>query len=423
MKRTIVLVLAVLSSACADVTAPPIAMPPAAESAVPAERLTRFMFRDYVAMGTSIAAGFMSGGISGETQLQAYPVLLARAAEARFVVPLLAEPGCPQPWAAPLQPWPAPPSCAGRATPFRPPVVSNVSVPGQTVAEVLSGTGGIQPLPGLFLFGRTQVEAMALAKPTFVTVDLGDNDAFRAALSGFADQLTPLPDFAAAYGQVVAAVAGSQRLQGAALVGVVNPLLAMPLLQPGAFFFAASDEGLFLGKPVNPNCSPLNPLSANLISYAIFADAAFPEVNCDPNAYEALDPRRGAYLLDGAEQAAIQQRVTQYNAVIATAAAERAWAFFDPNAIVMAALASRDGFGRADQLRKCQDLATAFDATTIQAAVLDTCPVPGPTGAPNLFGSLVSFDGIHPSAAGHQGFASGLAAAIDARYGTTLALP
>lgn len=429
MKRSFALLMAVVTVACADATAPAPALD-ARYSSDPAERATGRMFHDYVAMGTSIAAGFISGGISGETQLQAYPVLLARAAGARFVVPLLAEPGCPAPWIAPLTPPAEPAACAGRATPFRPPVVNNVSVPGQTMAEVLTGHGGIQPLPELFLFGRSQVEAMQMARPTFVSVHLGDNDAARAALSGFTSELTPLGDFAAAYQQVVDAVASVHTLHGAALVGVTNPLLAMPLLQPGAFFFVARDaQGLFLGKPVHLNCSPVNalgqpnPLSQGLVSYAIIADPVFPEINCDPNAYPPGDPRRGGYLVDVQEQLIIHERVAQFNAVIAHAAAVNGWAYLDPNPLVLAALAFRSPLGRADQLRKCQDLPLATTPATLQAAVLNTCPVPGPTAAPNLFGAFMSYDGVHPSAAGHVLLASALRLAINARYGTTLGAP
>ena len=49
----------------------------------PGAQDTKKLFSDYVAMGSSIAAGFMSGGISETTQLEAYPVLLADRAGAK----------------------------------------------------------------------------------------------------------------------------------------------------------------------------------------------------------------------------------------------------------------------------------------------------------------------------------------------------
>src|SRR6267143_416868 len=56
------------------------------------------LFDRYVSMGNSITAGFQSGGILDSTQLQAYPVLLARAMHSPFFPPLLSSPGCPPPY-------------------------------------------------------------------------------------------------------------------------------------------------------------------------------------------------------------------------------------------------------------------------------------------------------------------------------------
>jgi len=239
--------------------------------------------------------------------------------------------------------------------------------------------------------------------------------------------LTRLASFQNSYGQIATALASVNQLRGAALLGVIDPLFGSPILQPGAYFFLARDPatGRFLGKLVNANCSPVtalgapNPLAANVISFQILLDANIPEINCDPAALPVGDPRRGAYLLDPTEQGLIHTRVLQYNATIAQLAAANGWAYVDPNVIVAAALASRTN-GRADQLRKCQDLATATTAAQFQAAVLNTCPVTGPTAAPNFFGALSSFDGVHPSALGQRAIANLIAAAVNAKYGTAL---
>jgi hypothetical protein len=395
---------------------------------------TKKLFKEYVAMGTSIAAGFMSGGINDSTQLLAYPVILAQRGDAKkFDVPLLAKPGCPPPWLAPITP--SAQTCAGRANDVLPPDANNVAVPGIRVAEALSAPANPGNIYNLLLGGSSEVAAMVAAKPTFATVELGDNDVFQAALAGTIGPVTPngdsvltrLASFQSSYGQVVAALAGVNQLRGAVLVGVIDPLLGSPILQPGAYFFLARDAtGRFLGKPVNANCSPVtalgqpNPLATNFISFEILLDANVPEINCDPNAFPAGDPRRGAYLLDPAEQFFIHTRVQEYNATIAQLAAANGWVYVDPNVIVAAALASRTN-GRADQLRKCQDLPTATTAAALQAAVLNTCPVSGPTAAPNFFGALISFDGVHPSAVGQRAIANLIAAAVNARYGTALA--
>ena len=432
-------VLSVASAGCADKSVPtgPMLREPANLTKAPGEPETKKLFKEYVAMGTSIAAGFMSGGINDSTQLLAYPVLLANRADAKkFDVPLLAKPGCPPPWSAPLAINAG--GCAGRSNDVYPPETNNVAVPGIRVAEALfvqSGSGG--DLYRLMLGDYSEVQAMLAAKPTFVTAEFGDNDVFQAALAGVIGPIAPggdslltrLASFGSSYAQIVDAIASVNQLRGAVLIGVLDPLFASPILQPGAFFFLSRDAaGRFLGKPVNNNCSPVtaigtpNPLAANLISFQILTDAAFPEINCDPAAYSVLDPRRGVYVLDPAEQLTIHTRVQEYNAAIAHFAALNGWAYFDPNVLIAAALASRTG-GRANQLRKCQDLPTATTAAQFQAALLNTCPVTGPTAAPNLFGSLISFDGVHPSAEGQLLLANALSAVIDATYGTNLSNP
>ena len=395
---------------------------------------TKKLFKEYVAIGSSIAAGFMSGGINDSTQLLAYPNILAARGDAKkFDIPLLAKPGCPAPWIAPITP--SAPSCAGRANNVLPPDANNVAVPGIRIAEALAAPANPADIYNLLLGGSSEVQAMLAAKPTFVTAELGDNDVFEAALAGTVGPVIPngdslvtrLASFQSSYSQIAAAMASVNQLRGASLVGVIDPILGSPILQPGAYFFLSRDAtGRFLGKPVNANCSPVtalgqpNPLATNLVSFQILLDANMPEINCDPAAFPLGDPRRGAYLLDPAEQVLIHTRVVQYNATIAQLAAANGWAYVDPNIIIAGALASRTN-GRADQLRKCQDLPNAATAAALQLAVLNTCPVSGPTAAPNFFGALISFDGVHPSALGQQAIANLLAAAINAKYGTALA--
>lgn len=396
--------------------------------------MTKILFKEYVAMGSSIAAGFMSGGINDSTQMLAYPVILAdRGGAKKFDVPLLAKPGCPAPWIAPLTL--SAPSCAGRANDILPPDANNVAVPGLRIAETLLPPANAANVYALLLGGSSEVDAMVAAKPTFVTVELGDNDVFEAALAGTIGPVVPngdsiltrLASFQSSYAQIVAALTSVHQLRGAALIGVIDPLFGSPVIQPGAYFFLARDAaGNFLGKPVNANCSPVtplgqpNPLATNLVSFQILLDANVPQINCDPAGFPVGDPRRGAYLLDPAEQLTIHTRVAQYNATIAQLAAANGWAYVDPNVIIAAALASRTN-GRADQLRKCQDLPTATTAAALQTAVLNTCPVTGPTAAPNFFGALISFDGVHPSPLGQRILANTIAAAINAKYGTALA--
>lgn len=400
------------------------------------------LFQRYVSLGNSITAGFQSGGLTAIMQDSSYPRLLAtRASVQGFGQPRIAGAGCPQPMTAPLVPAPAAPpgSPCGRIDSSG--LTQNLAVPGVRIADLFvtpsNPLNAAQRLYGLLTGGRSQVNAMIAADPTFVSVWIGNNDALSAALGGTlgpaaagADSnLTRLSVFQASLNALVDSIkrAGPQ---GALLVGVVDAVLAAPLIQPGAYFYVARDPatGQFQGKTVNANCSPVNnlgqpnPLAANLVSFQIVGDNSFPEINCDPNAYVVGDPRRGVYLLDTAEQAVVRTRVGQYNAAIQAAANANGWAYADPNAILGPLLLTKNADGRYQNVRKCQDLPTAATAAQLQAAVLNSCPVTGPTAAPGFFGTLISFDGVHPSTAAHKILATEFARIINAKYGTQIAL-
>ena len=423
-------------------------------------------FERYVSLGNSITAGLQSGGVVDSLQERAYPVLLAqRAGLNRFTFPAVARPGCPVPFSAPLTASTDAVNCnlspiGAQAGPSR-----NLAVPGARLVDLLrvpSPATDAGRLNLLLVGPRSQVRAMKEAQPTFVSVWIGNNDALEAAVSGILgprtaggdSTLTPLATFQAQLNQLVDSIKAAGP-RGVLLVGVVDAARAAPILQPGAYFFAAAQgtNGNFNGKPVNPNCSPVNalgqpnPLSRNMVSFRIVADANFPQINCDPNAFPVGDPRRGVHLLDTQEQAIIAERVgtvttptglptTGYNAAIRAAAIANGWAYSDPNAIFTTFLAESvappTGTGTLrlfQRVRKCQLLAsTTLTPAQFGEAVAKSCPNPAPVpragttnvGAPNFFGSLFSFDGVHPSSEAHRVLAGRFSAAINTTYGTRL---
>src|ERR1035441_4992045 len=60
-------------------------------------------FDNFVVIGTGLSMGAQSGGVLYESQIEAWPALLAHAAGANFRMPLLRAPGCQPPRIAPLQ--------------------------------------------------------------------------------------------------------------------------------------------------------------------------------------------------------------------------------------------------------------------------------------------------------------------------------
>ncbi|HEX8395141.1 MAG TPA: hypothetical protein VF665_22530 [Longimicrobium sp.] len=393
------------------------------------------LFQRYMSLGNSITAGYQSGGIYDTLQLRAYPVLLANKANAEFTSPLVQFPGCPRPFAAPL-------GATGRigtadtcVRTNNPRFIQNVGVPGERLRDLLRfPSGDVARLHILLLGERTQVRHMLDNKPSFVSVWIGNNDALEATVGGIlgpltagADSsLTPLNKFQADLSSLADSIA-SITPKGVMLVGVVNAIRAAPIVQPGAYFYLAASTtgGAFQGRTVNANCSPVNnlgqpnPLSANLVSFQMVTAAGFTEINCDPNAYPVGDPRRGAFLLDVAEQGIVTARVNAFNAAIKAVADARGWLYVDPN-VLLEDYRSRRTSGRYTFVRKCQDLATATTPAQFQSAVALSCPVTGATGEPNFFGSLFSFDGVHPSTSAHVIIANYFAAQINTKYQTVL---
>lgn len=388
------------------------------------------LFQRYVSLGNSITAGYQSGGILASTQANSYANLLAQRAGGPFDQPLFAGPGCPIPFTAPLTPAPQNPTAPCVRVDVGGPT-SNVAVPGARIADLFltpnDPTNAFHRLYGLITGGKSEVQAMLDQHPTFVSGWIGNNDALAAAVSGIlgpvtagADSnLTRLSAFSASADQLKNAFQASGA-QGGVIIGVVFADSAAPILQPGAYFFLARDAaGNFNGKPVNANCSPVdalgqpNPLAANLVSFQIVSSAV-PQIDCSGTL------AGGAYVLDANERAVLDARIAAYNAKLKSVADALGWLYVNPMDILRPFLTTPGSNGRFDNVRKCQLLRTATTAAQFQAAVLNSCPVTGPTAAPNFFGSLISFDGVHPSSAAHLTIAKALAAAINTKYGTSI---
>jgi len=385
------------------------------------------LFDRYVSLGNSITAGYQSGGINIQLQQEAYPVLLAAKANAEFGIPGLAMPGCPPPLAGPLTTTRTSTVECNYRSFDAPEVVQNLAVPGAATADLGDVYGTNTVLNTFILGGRTQISAMQDADPTLVSVWIGNNDALSAFLIGDTMALTPLAAFQSAYDDIVAGINATDA-EDAILIGVVNAMTGAPALQPGAYFWALAQSPP-AGLPtinVAANCAPFdgggnpNPTSARLISFigvsnAIAAGEDPVNIDC-VNGVQIGGAYVPDYLLDETEQAVMAARVTAFNSYIEQQADDNGWIYIDPNAALVA-----PALGNPDLIRKCQTLATATDAASFSAAVAASCPVDlDPTTAETFFGSYISFDGIHPSAAAHVVMANALADAINTAHGLSL---
>lgn len=359
------------------------------------------MFARYVSLGNSITAGYQSGGINDSTQLQSYAVLLAaqmgHRVGATYNVPLLNAPGCPPPLTNLLTGarvgGGTSTTCLVRSTEI-PPFLNNVAVPG---AEVVDAINNLDPssnpntLTSLFLGGRTQLEAAAQVRPSFVSVWLGNNDVLGAALARNAGLATPAATFASRYDTVMTRLDGMGVTNGV-LLGVPN-VTRIPHFNPGQFYLGLKLAGQLPANYNVANCQPAAQGGAGDVtlvpfSYGfgvLFAQAA-------AGATVTLDCFNDAQVLTLTEIGTITALVSAYNTTIKNAADARGWAWVNADS----ALAAMKAAGQIPTVPNLTD----------------------PTGAP--FGPLFSLDGIHPNAAAHKLLANLAIAAINAKYATTL---
>ncbi|MEP7087422.1 MAG: SGNH/GDSL hydrolase family protein [Gemmatimonadota bacterium] len=371
------------------------------------------LFESYVSIGNSITAGFQSAGINDSTQRQSYAVLIAAAANTHFRIPLLNQPGCPPPIANFLTQarvgGPSAPPCALRAVEATPGPINNVAVPGATSLSPTATIPGPDTLvenalTTFILGGETQVQRAAEARPTFVSAWIGNNDVLNASLSGIlpatpgiSNGVTSITTFTTNYKNLVTGLKAIPTIKGGVLIGVINtanvPLLfraAILVASPAAkaAFDAAAGTTTF----IDPRTCPIT--TTSLINFqlagAIRAGQHPPQIECEalPPPYVPLG---NVYVLDAAEQAAVADTVTAYNALIQAEADTLGFAYYDPNPAFVA-------------LKQSGDIPPFPDLTQ-------------PTAA---FGDYFSLDGIHPARKAHAVLANSIIDVVNAKYGTSI---
>jgi len=364
------------------------------------------MFQRYVSLGNSITAGFQSGGINDSTQKQAYPVLVDSVMGGDpFYYPSLAKPGCPPPYSNVFTRLRITGDTVSTACYYRvpppPPYVNNVAVPGaQALDATQNGPGpgtNSNALTQLILGGRTQVQALVQARPTFVSVWLGNNDVLGAA-TNFANAgdpalVTPVPTYQTQYDAVLNAIAGAGAK--AILIGVAN-VTAIPFFSQ-AQVYVALQAGSQLPPPpfltLGPNCAPpssggkgdsvLIPFPFGAAKVDSASKGAMVTITCTE--LQTVQP---------AELRNLVTTVLAYNAYDSTDAVQHGWAWLNPNPTL-------------DSLR----------AVAGQVAVF---PALGQPCSANPFGLAFSCDGVHPSAATHRIIARHIVQAINAKFSSAI---
>ncbi len=357
-------------------------------------------FNRYVAVGDSLTAGFISGGLVDEVQRVSYPALISRQARgpnARFELPLVSKPGIPPVLqVANLAPLTiAPASGFGAPTNLQlPRPYDNLAVPGAEVHDVINTrTGGLHDL---ILRGLgTQLEQALFLRPTFATLWIGNNDALAAATSGVVIEdvtLTSLAAFESKY----RTIAGALRASGAQLALATIPnVTAIPFVTavPPVVVNPATNEPVLVNGQVVPLIGPNGPLTPGVDFVLLTATGELRQGKGIPRQLGGSgEPLSDHVVLSGSEVSRISARVAEFNRVIRTVATETGAALVDVNEIF--ARIATEGLEVAG---------ISFSARF-------------------LSGGLFSTDGVHASAFGYAVVANAFIRAINRAYNANIPL-
>lgn len=349
-------------------------------------------FANYVAVGDSLTAGFMSGSLVETHQVHSYPALIARQAGVTgFQQPLVSEPGIPTELAL-LSLSPSPliaPKSTSQGVPVNTQVArpyNNLGVPGATSVDCLTTRSG--GLHDLVLRGLgTAVQQAVASGPSFITLWIGNNDVLGAVVNGEAIDgvtLVPAATFRQAYTQIVAALKST----GAPMVAanlpdvtsipfvttiprvVVNPTTLKPVLVDG--------------QPV-PLLGPNGPLPSG--SYVTLGASSFLArgIGIPAGLGGTGAPLPANVILDPTEMAMIRDRVATNNLAIADICTTAQIPVLDVNAI----------------LREITTEGRELGGVTLSGAFLT--------------GGLFSFDGVHLTELGYAIMANEWIALINKR--------
>jgi lysophospholipase L1-like esterase len=356
-------------------------------------------FTNYVAAGDSLTAGFQSGSLLDSAQQNSYPAIIARQAGVTdFQQPLVSFPGIP----AVLQlhglfPTVITPA-AGQGAPENsrlPRLYNNLAVPGETVHSMLTVSSDVPATgkPGLhdlILRGIAgpQINEVVGARPTFVTLWIGNNDALGAATTGNLAALTSLASFTADYNTIVGAIASTGAKMAIANIPDVSAVAYVNTV-PTVLVDPKTNQPVVFNGNLVPLIGPKGLLGPN-DHVLLHATADLAKGLGIPKPLGTGLPLPASDVLLAADANTISQRVQQFNAVIQAAAQRVGAAYVDINSLF-------------------NQLAT----TGVEVGGI-------PFNAKYLTGGVFSYDGVHPTPFGYAFAANAFIDAINQQFGARI---
>jgi hypothetical protein len=398
--------LLALAGACSSTDAP---VPTGPMSLAPSFNQSegRGVFQRYVAIGTSVSMGWQSDGVVAATQATSWPAQLAAFGDRDLSQPYIAAPGCPAPLITPLALFTRSSGESAFAdpetlncSPLQPGVtlpVGNVAIKGALTSDALLTTPENNPDPAsqklysrVLQPGHTQVSTMLEENPKLVSVELGANEILgvRSGVAIPGVSMVAITTWQPLYDQVLDNV---QRVtKDAVLVGLIRDVQDFPAFRTGNEIWQDALEFAGANIAVSPDCMG----SANLIFVPVKVGAAVVQaaqlaaahLGPLPFSCTAGGPFDQDLILTPTEAAIVNTQMQAMSAHIQAEAARRGFAYF-----ALGALYDRG------------DIKGPFSLSTLL-----TSSTP--------FGSLVSLDGVHPSAAGSRILAQAAAHALNVTY-------
>jgi len=356
-------------------------------------------FSRFVALGDSLGAGFVSGGLVRGAQEDSVPALVAKQATGQDIrQPYVEPPGLPPLLRlvnlAPLTITQLP---AGGAPQLDlNPLHQNLSVPGYDVGDALRDRDrGPTDLASFILAAPpspnppTQLELALAQQPTFAIVWLGNNDVLGAAVSGRVIEgvtLTPVSQFMADYSAVVGALKNS----GADLVLATIPdVTFIPYVTtiPPVLVNPATNQPVTIGGQLVPLIGPNGPLGPN-DRVLLPASAALAQGIGIPQAAGGTgQPLPDELVLSESEVSAIRSRTNAFNQIIREVASQTDSPVADIGGLLL------EGAGNG------------FDLGGIEFT------------SDFVTGGLISLDGVHPTPLGYALAANEFIRVINQHYG------
>jgi len=351
-------------------------------------------YSSYVALGTSIGAGYQSGGLVYRHQLKSYPALFAGQIGSTFTYPAVSDSGIPgllQLVSLGSSPVIRQASVAGSLTNFDQTLpYTNLCTPGAVLYDVL--TDARYSTAGMFAYvtrskGTLFAQAVSL-QPTFISFEFGANEVLGSATAG-----SGTPAFSVA--QFTALLTATLDALQAALPTTKMAIFTVPDVTTIPYVTTVKPYFTYNGTRVYYLCTADAAHASGHLNegdYVLLTASAYLTAGTGiPLAYGgAGTPLPDALVLTETEAASLQDAVNGYNLRIRAEAAARGLAVVDLYEMLLTASTTGIQVGGARYT-------TSF-----------------------LTGGLISLDGIHPTDFGQGLLTNLMIDAANATFGSSI---